>query len=402
MNFSFYIAKRYLFTKNKNNAINIITFIAGIGAFAGALALFIVLSGFAGLKEFSVQFTNEVDPDLKVLPKSGKTINFNSTIASKLEENKNIFEFSKVLEERVLLTYENRSTPAFIKGVDLNFNQVTATDKWLIMGRWFEWDEAQRVVIGGEISRKLSLGISGRNDVLQLLIPKPGKGIVSDPTKAFNQFSSLVVGVYDINEDWNDKYVFSSYKTAQDLLGLAADEISALEVKLVDSSKEKQVKREVEEAFAHEEVVVKNRIELNDELYKMLNTENLAVYLIFTLVLIIALFNVGGAIVMAILDKRDNIKTLYNMGAHPRKIRRIFLLQGSLLTFVGGALGLLIGIIAVVAQQFFGWIMITQDLPYPVKLQVDNIFLVLITILLLGLIASYIGSTRVSKVLLVS
>ncbi len=397
MNFSFYIAKRYLFTKSKNNAINIITFIAGLGAFAGAMALFIVLSGFSGLKDFSIQFTNEIDPDLKVYPLKGKTLQLDSLHVKGLKEIQDIANFSEVIEEHVLLTYENRSTPAYIKGVDQNFNAITSTNRSLVLGRWFDQDE-KRVVLGGEISRKLSLGISGRNDVLQLLVPKPGKGIITDPTKAFKGYNTLVVGIYDINEDLNDKYVFAPLAVARSLLGLPDDQVSALEIKLTNPHKEKAAREALLNLFDNQ-VSVKNRIELNDELYKMLNTENLAVYLIFTLVLIIALFNVGGAIVMAILDKQHNIQTLSNLGAQTQSLRHIFLLQGSLLTFVSGIIGLLIGIVLVLLQQAFGLVMITEDLPYPISLQIENIFIVFGTIMLLGIIASFIGSTRVSKVL---
>lgn len=397
MNFSFYIAKRYLFTKSTNNAINIITFIAGLGAFAGAMALFIVLSGFAGLKDFSVQFTNETDPDLKILPLKGKTITLAPDKTEKLKGIDGVADYSKVIEEHVLLTYENRSTPAFIKGVDQHFNSVTDTQKSVLIGRWFDPDE-KRVVIGGEISRRLSLGISGRNDILQLLVPKPGKGIITDPTKAFKGYNTLVCGIYDINEDLNDKYVFAPIGVARSLLGLEDNQVSSIEIRLQNPKNEKTVQAALLDLFK-DQVSIQNRIQLNDELYKMLNTENLAVYLIFTLVLIIALFNVGGAIVMAILDKRDNIITLSSMGATDKNIRRVFLLQGSLLTFVSGVLGLIIGIILVLLQEQIGFIMITEDLPYPVGLQLDNILIVFGTIMLLGITASYIGSTRVSKVL---
>lgn len=397
MNFSFYIAKRYLFTKSKNNAINIITFIAGLGAFAGAMALFIVLSGFAGLKDFSIQFTNEIDPDLKVEPLQGKTITLNAEKTAELKKLEGIADFSRVIEEHVLLTYENRSTPAYIKGVDQHYNEITSTNNAIIIGRWFDQDE-KRVVIGGEISRKLSLGVSGRNDVLQLLVPKPGKGIITDPTKAFKQYNTLVSGVYDINEDLNDQYVFAPINIAQTLLGLDENQVSGIEIKLRSLKDEKAVTAALISLF-DQEVSVRNRIQQNDELYKMLNTENLVVYLIFTLVLIIALFNVGGAIVMAILDKQYNIHTLFNLGASARSLRRIFFLQGSLLTFVSGIIGLFIGVVLVLLQEQVGFVMITRDLPYPVGLKLDNILIVFGTIMLLGVTASYIGSTRVSKVL---
>lgn len=397
MKFPFYIAKRYLFSRSKNNAINIITLIAGIGVFAGALALFIVLSGFAGLKEFSIQYTNDIDPDLKVIPSKGKYFNIDSIQAKKLRELEGVVGYSKVIEERVLLTYNNRSMPAMIKGVDFNFNNITATNHALVAGFWFNQDE-QHVVMGSAISRKLSMGLSGYGDILELRVPIPGKGIITDPTKAFKSVNTVPVGVYNINEELNDKFVFAPFSLAKNLLNLNQNEVSGIEFKLIPGTKEKTIKAELQNIFG-EEVIVKNRIELNDELYKMLNTENLAVYLIFTFVLIIALFNVGGAIVMAILDKRENIVTLFNMGADAKTIQRIFFLQGSLLTFIGGVLGLGIGILVVLLQQKYGLVMIGHNLPYPILLEFKNLIIVFITIMVLGIFASLIGSTRVSKVL---
>ncbi len=397
MKFSYYIAKRYLFTKSKNNAINIITIIAAIGVFAGALALFIVLSGFSGLKEFSLSFSNEFDPDLKILPKTGKLISVDKSKLKKLESIEGIAAFSKTIEERVLLNFNNKNTPASIKGVDENYLNVNQIDSALIAGTWVHQNENQ-VVIGNGISRKLTLGAQGYGDILQLLVPRPGKGQITDPSKAFNKVNTMVTGIFSVNEELNNRYLFSSFKVAKKLLEIEENKISAIEIKLLPNANEEDIKEKLLSIFK-EEVIIKNRIQLNDKLYKMLNTENLAVYLIFTLVLIIALFNVGGAIVMAILDKRQNIKTLYNLGATTNTIKQIFFLQGTLLTFFGGMIGLLIGLLIIFLQLNYELVMITATLPYPVLLKVENILIVFFTIMILGITASYIGATRVGKVI---
>ncbi|TQD40687.1 ABC transporter permease [Haloflavibacter putidus] len=397
MKFSYYIAKRYLFTKSKNNAINIITIIAAIGVFAGALALFIVLSGFSGLKEFSLSFSNEFDPDLKILPKTGKLISVDKSKLTQLENMEGIAAFSKTIEERVLLNFNNKNTPASIKGVDENYLKVNQIDSALIAGTWVHQNENQ-VVIGNGISRKLTLGAQGYGDVLQLLVPRPGKGQINDPSKAFNKVNTMVTGIFSVNEELNNRYLFSSFKVAKKLLEIENNKVSAIEIKLLPGAKEEDVKEEIFSIFK-DKVIVKNRIQLNDKLYKMLNTENLAVYLIFTLVLIIALFNVGGAIVMAILDKRQNIKTLYNLGATTNTIKQIFFLQGTLLTFFGGIIGLLIGLLIIFLQLNYELVMITATLPYPVLLKAENIIVVFFTIMILGITASYIGATRVGKVI---
>ncbi|MFT4851189.1 MAG: lipoprotein-releasing system permease protein [Sediminicola sp.] len=398
MNFPFYIAKRYLFSKSSTNAINIITIIAAIGVVVGAMALFIVLSGFAGLKEFSLQFTNVFDSDLKVMPASGKTITFTKSSEVKLQSIEGIAAYSKIIEERVFLHFRDKNEIAYIKGVDENYAAVNPVDSILIYDSWFSPNEKE-VVIGIGTSQKLSLGTRDYGNLLEIYVPKPYKGQRLDPSQVFNKESVVVAGIFEINEELNNKYVFSDIGFARSLLNLDSTKVSSIELKLLDGASEENISDQLSALFS-EEILVKDRIQQNDALYKMLNTENIAVYLIFTLVLIIALFNVIGSIIMMILDKRKNIKTLFNIGANLKDIRRIFFLQGALMTCLGGALGILLGVIAVWAQLRFEYINITDSLPYPVKLEAINIIVVFVTITVLGLVASKIASSRVREKLL--
>jgi lipoprotein-releasing system permease protein len=398
VNFPFYIAKRYLFSKSSTNAINIITIIAAVGVVVGAMALFIVLSGFAGLKDFSLQFTNVFDSDLKVMPASGKTITFTEASEAKLQSIEGIAAYSKIIEERVFLHFRDKNEIAYIKGVDENYTKVNPVDSILIYDSWFNPNEKE-VVIGIGTSQKLSLGTRDYGNLLEIYVPKPYKGQRLDPSQVFNKESVVVVGIYEINEELNSKYVFSDIDFARSLLKIDSAKVSSVELKLHEGVSENNIRDQLMAIFP-EAVLVKNRIQQNDALYKMLNTENIAVYLIFTLVLIIALFNVIGSIIMMILDKRKNIKTLFNIGANLRAIRRIFFLQGALMTCLGGALGILIGVIAVWAQLRFEYINITASLPYPVKLEAINVVIVFVTITVLGLVASKIASSRVREKLL--
>ncbi|MCC8359503.1 ABC transporter permease [Salinimicrobium sediminilitoris] len=397
MKFPFYIARRYLFSKSSNNAINIITIIAALGVFAGAFALFIVLSGFTGLKDFSLSFSNEYDPDLKVLPATGKTFNFSAEENQKLKNIEGISVFSEVIEERVFLDFRSKNKTAYIKGVDENFLKVNKLDSAIGMGGWFHPEEAQ-VVIGNTISHELNLGTFDYMSLLEIMVPRPGKGQILDPTQAFNSKRTVVSGIYSINEELDGKYVFASIGFARDLLNLKPDEITGLELKLKRGADPETVKSAVQSVIK-EEVEIKNRAQLNDALYKMLNTENLAVYLIFTLVLIIALFNVVGSIIMVILDKRDNIKTLHSLGATPGQIKNIFFAQGVFMTLLGGSVGLLFSIALVYLQLQYDLVMITPTLAYPVAITWQNIAVVLVTISTLGTIASYIAASRSKKAL---
>ena len=185
----------------------------------------------------------------------------------------------------------------------------------------------------------------------------------------------------------------------QELLEYKTNQISGIEVKIKNSTDESVISSKLQTIF-NNKITIKNRAQLNESLYKMLNTENIAVYLIFTLVIIVALFNLIGALIMMILDKKGNLKTLFNLGTEIKDLRKIFLLQGTLLSVLGGIIGLLIGIGIVLLQQHYQLIMITPSLAYPVLFSIENVLIVLGTIVTLGFIASLIASSRVSKKLL--
>jgi lipoprotein-releasing system permease protein len=395
--FSLYIAKRYLISKSSNNAINIITGIAAVGVVVGAMSLFIVLSGFSGLKDFSLQFSSVFDSDLKAYPESGKTFTVSAEQVEQLSSVSEIQSFSKVIDERVFLTFKGKNSIAFIKGVDENYQTVNYIDSTIIVGGWFE--TSHNAIVGIGISNTLSLGIYDYSDLLEIYVPKPGTGQITDPTQAFNRERVLVSGIYHVNEELNSKYVFTPIELARQLLSYDDEDVSSIEFKLVQGAKEEDVIQKVT-AILNQGLVFKNRMQQNDALYKMLNTENLAVYLIFTLVLIIALFNVIANIIMVILDKKHNLKTLLNLGATIKEIRRIFYLQGVLMTVTGGMAGIFLGVAIVLLQLQFNLVMITATLPYPVKIEFFNIALVFVTIFLLGIIASKIASSRVSENLL--
>jgi len=398
VNFSLYIAKRYLFTRSSNNAINIITGIAATGVVLGAMSLFIVLSGFSGLKDFSLQFTNVFDSDLKVLPAKGKTLTFTSYIEDKINNIRGVEAYSKVIQERIFLQYRGKNHVALIKGVDENYKNVNPVDSILFLSEWFTPNQNE-VVIGLGISSKLSLGVMDYSDLLEIYVPKPGKGQILNASNAFTKKRVVVSGMYQINEELDSKYVFSDIEFARSLLNLDSTKISSIEFKFLPNYSEDDIRIQLKKIFS-EEIILKNRIQQNDALYKMLNTENIAVYLIFTLVLIIALFNVIGSIIMMILDKRKNIKTLYSLGAKISDIRKIFFLQGVLMSTLGGLLGIFLGVIIVFIQMKFEFVKITRTLAYPVKLNLSNIIVVFATITILGIIASKIASSRVREKLL--
>ena len=398
MNFSLYIAKRYLFSPSKNNAINIITGIASFGIVVGAMALFIVLSVFSGLKIFNLSFSNSFDPDLKITALTGKTITISDIQNQQLNGLDNVLANSKIIEERVLFLFKNKEEVASIKGIDSLYNTVNNVKKDLFNGQWLE-PQTNQCVVGYGVSDKLSLGLFDFNNIFQVFVPKPGKGNIENPADAFLQETIIPVGIYSINEDLDNKYVFTDLALAQQILQLKPNQVSAIELKLNENANQDKIRSEILKIFKNK-VLIKNRAQLNESLYKMLNTENFAVYLIFTLVIILTLFTLAGSIIMIILDKKSNIKTMFNLGVNLKELKKIFLIQGTLLTFFGGIIGLFLGSLIVLIQQFFQVIMITPTLAYPVDFNFQNIIIVFITIFSLGFIASYISSRWVQKGLL--
>lgn len=399
MSISRFIAKRYLFSPSSNNAINIITGFAALGIVIGTMALFIVLSGFSGLREFSLEFTSIFDCDLKALPENGKTITLTEAQKKQLDTLRGIEAYSCIIEERVFLQHNELNHIAFIKGVDQAYKNVNPIDSIVDDGKWLNPSKSE-VVIGYGIVSKLSLNVRDYTDSLKITVPKPGIGQELDISKAFTSTQAVVSGLYNVSEDLNNKYVFCDIDFARKLLTLDSTKISSLEIKINPEVK-KQIGEKVISAniskILNNKVFLKNRIEQNDALYKMLNTEQVAVYLITTLLVIICFFNVIGAIIMMILDKQSNMKTLYNLGATVKRIRKIFFWQGTLMTITGAIIGLLMGILVVIIQKQFDLVYITENLPYPVLFTFKNVIIVMTTVVTLGIVASKLATRRINK-----
>ena len=394
MNFPFYIAKRYLFTKSKNKAINYITIIASLGVITGTAALFIVLSGFAGLKAFSLEFTTLTDPDLKLFPEQSKTFIFSNDQRKKMSKIKGINSFSEIVEDKVLITCDDKFLAVDLKGVDSYYPQKTI-DSILAYGDWMESDLPQ-IVSGWDITNKLGFDIYDLTKIIRLYAPRPGTGQLLSIREAFKSMKVVNSGIFQINDNLNNSLIFTSIDNAKYLLGISASEVSSVEIITTERANLKQINSELNNLFGSK-IVIKDRTQLNGALYKMLNTEQLVVYLIFTLILIIALFNIVGSIVMMILEKKENLKTLFNIGATKRMVQKVFFLHGLLITFFGGLAGLSLGIIVIFVQQYFELVLITPTLPYPVILSWINILISFATIFILGSIASLLASFSIKK-----
>lgn len=397
MSFPFYIARRYTISRSKSTAVNIITAIATIGIIVSTAALFIILSVFSGLKDYSLSFTNTIDPDLKLTPSRGKSFFVNPTQEQDIKAVKGIAAYSKIAEERVLFYFDGKEQVASMKGVDSLFTTVTPI-KFSVQGDWLEANTPQAVV-GSTIANKLSLAFYDFNRDFEVFVPKAGKGVIQNPDDAFNKSQLIPTGAYVINDDVDSKYVYVDIGLAQEMLQFKTNQFTALEFKLAKGADQADVRQKLETIF-NNTVTLKNREQLNDSLYKMLNAENLVTYLFCSLVVVLTLFCLAGALIMLILDKRENIKTLFNLGAEVKSLRNIFFYQGIFITTLGAGFGVGLGTAVVLIQKYYSVVMITGSMAYPVNFNVMNIVIVLLTIFVLGILASRIAAGRVGKKLL--
>lgn len=305
-----------------------------------------------------------------------------------------VVSYSEIVEDRVVFTFGDKQLVARIKAVDSNYIKTVDIAEHIPYGKWVQ-PNSMDAVMGNGLANELSAGTYSNDKLLEVLAMKPGKGIVTTPEDAYVKLPLYTSGIYSLNNVETDhKYIYTDIRVGRDLLGLGPDEVSKIEFRLIGAEAEKKVTGLLKNILG-EDLTVKNRSQLNEGLYKMLKTESLAIYLIFTLIIIVTLFCLTGALIMIILEKKDHIKTLYDIGFTNRNLKRIFLYQGLILTVGGTLAGLCLGIGITLLQQHFGWIRISEDFPYPVVFRWENGFLVILTIAILGTIASYIAAGRI-------
>jgi lipoprotein-releasing system permease protein len=393
--FPLYIASRYFFTRSKQSVINIINYIALSVVLIATAALLIVLSAFTGLKDFGLSFSNVFDPDFRVEAVQGKVLEVDSVALASIKQLDGILAVSGIIEDKVFLNYRDKNHVVYLKGVDSTYQKVIESDRFLSSGAWFS-KELDEVVIGGGVAQVLSLGVYDYNDFLVLTVPKRSASATQLKEPFINK-TALVSGIYSVSEELDKKYMFSNLSFARDLFQRKGSVYSSLELKIDPNLNRKQLEEQLQ-ALLKTPVRMRSRTELNAALFKMLNTEQMAIYLIFTLVIIIALFNVVGALIMMILEKRPQLKVLYALGVQPKEIRLIFFYLGGMISWVGGGLGILLGTTLVLLQRYFPFLYVPgTNFPYPVRLELQNVAMVLLLLLVLGGLASAWATAQVGK-----
>ena len=395
MSYSFKIALRYFFSRSKQTVVNRINSFALFMVFISTVALFVVLSAFAGLKDFGLSFVNKFDPDFEIRSNEGAYIYVSNKTVENLLKIPEIIAAAPEIEEKVFLTFKEKNQVATLKAVSPSYIKVIPVDSLITLGDWLSF-KGPDVVLGFGIAGNLTAGVYDYNNFLNVTVPKKSnKSLLSlDP---FNSSPALISGLYQVTEELDKKYLFSSLEFGQELLGLNKNQYSLLALKTEPGINKTELYNKILPFFKFP-ISLTSRKDKNAALYRMLNVENLAIYFIFSLVMVIALFNLIGALIIMVLDKQRQLKILLSLGARPKGIQKIFFSLGMLICFFGGVFGLLIGIIIVLMQLYYPFILVPgTNMSYPVLFEFKNIFIVLITLITLGVFSTLWATKGISK-----
>lgn len=407
MNFPFYIARRYLFSKKSHNAINVISAISVCGVALATLALVCTLSVFNGFQDLVTTFFTAFDPQLKITAVRGKVFDGQDKRVLQLKKMPDVEVYSESLEDNVMVQYQGRQAMAVVKGVEDNFDQLTPIDSILFgRGDLLLHDEVVDYAIPGiQLLSTLGSGIRFL-DPLEIYAPRRGAKVnMANPSTAFvtgNLFSSGLV--FAVNQEKYDaSYILTSIDFARRLFQYTT-EVSAINLKLKAGADTDAVKKHIQDLLG-DDFLVQGRYEQQADTYRIMEIEKLISYLFLTFILMIACFNVIGSLSMLIIDKRDDVVTLRNLGASDRQIVRIFLFEGRMISFFGAFAGVVLGLLLCWLQQEYGLIALGSSGSfvvdaYPVSVHASDVLLIFITVLLIGFLSVWYPVRFLSKRLL--
>ncbi|MVN90699.1 FtsX-like permease family protein [Mucilaginibacter sp. HME9299] len=394
MNTSIYIAKRYLFSRKKMHAINIISGISMLGVFVGSAALIIILSVFNGFEKVILALYNNFTPELKIEPAIGKTFDPNTPYLKQLAHDPALFSYTQALEEKALIRYGDRQFIGTVRGVSNDFLKNKQLDSTIQNGSFtLNAGTVPYAVIGATVQNSLGVNINDQLSHLQIYSPRRKTVNSINPEDEFIRLPISVSGIFAIQQDF-DGLVIAPLSFTRDLLDEPV-EISSLELNFKPRTNIDKQQQEIQNKLG-KNFLVKNRYEQNTELYKTLNYERWFTFLILTFVLIIAIFNIIGSLTMLVLDKRKDIAILTSLGAGKPLIQGIFFFEGMLISITGCIAGIIVGLVFCVLQQQFGLIKMGSALmvidAYPVDIKFTDFILVFLTVTGIAVIASGISA----------
>ena len=407
MNFPFYIAKRYLFSKKSHNAINVISGISVCGVALATLAMVCTLSVFNGFQDMVATFFTAFDPQVKITSVKGKVFDGSLPVLSEVRNMPEIAVYSESVEDNAMVQYKGRQVMAVIKGVEDNFDRLTPIDSILFgRGDLILHDEVVDYAIPGlQLLSTLGSGIRFL-DPLEVYAPKRGGKInMSNPMSSFvsdRLFSSGLT--FTVNQEKYDaSYIITSLQFARNLFQYDK-EVSAVNLRLTPEANEKDVISKIKKLLG-DDFYVRNRYEQQADTFKIMEIEKLISYIFLTFILLIACFNVIGSLSMLIIDKKNDVQTLRNLGASDSQVVRVFLFEGRMISFIGAVAGVILGLVFCLIQQEYGIISLGNSGSfvvdaYPVSVHAWDIVLIFVTVIVIGFISVWYPVRYLSRRLL--
>ena len=388
------IAVRYFFSKDKKTIVNRINGFAFFMIVSAACVLLLVLSGFAGLKDFGLTYTSSFDPELKIVPKTGSYFVISQDKLDMINGIEGVLDASPVIEEKVAISNELNSGAVILKGVYEDYYMGTMLDSLSLIGT-FSPSKPNAIYLGADLASSLEVVMSDDFSLLATAAKKDSRSLFS--FSPFNTKTLDIEGVYQISSDIENKFAFTSLKTLSSLMGVGKNSYTSIEIVSDGSINKSDLEKEVNTLFASNFSVL-DKQDLNPALYKMLNTENIAVYLIFSLVALISMFNLVGSITIMMVEKRKDLRVLEILGGQKKDFNSIFFSLGVFTTVFGTGLGLGVAWLLITIQNFYSFVYVPgTSIPYPVSLTASNVIIVFTTIVVMGVVTSAWSSSSSAK-----
>ncbi len=379
------IALRYFFSKDKKTIVNRINGFAFFMIISAACVLLIVLSGFAGLKDFGLTYTSSFDPDLKIIPNKGSYFMADKERLGLLEKIEGVVSASPVIEEKVVLSNELNSGAILLKGVYDDYYMGPTLDSLSLIGA-FSPNKSNAIYLGADLASSLEVVMSDDFSLLATAAKKESRSLFS--FSPFNTRLLDIEGIYQISSDIEKKFAFTSINTISSLIGLGENSYTSIEIESDGNINKVDLEKEINNLFASD-LSVLDKQDLNPALYKMLNTENLAVYLIFSLVALISMFNLVGSITIMMVEKKKDLRVIEILGGQKKDFNHIFFSLGVFTTVFGTILGIGLAWLLIAFQSFYSLVYVPgTSIPYPVSLTSSNVVIVFTTVVLMGVITS--------------
>lgn len=398
MQLPFFIARRYFLSKKSQRAINIISMISVLGVMVGTAALVIVLSVFNGFESLILTLYNSFDADIKIEATKGKTFSYTGFPAAELRKDPSVAYLQPVIEENALVRYGDKQFIVTIKGVDTIFAAMTGVDSMMLDGKFLlQEGDTDFAVLGSGVAYGLQLNLNDYFHPLEFYAPRRDAGSLLNPEEAFNRRYLQAMGIFGIQQEYDSRYVLVPYRFARDIFEFDSL-VTAVEITLKEGSSSSDAVERIS-AQVGSSYTVKDRFQQHESIYRIMKSEKWAVFLILSFILIIATFNIIGTLSMLVIEKKKDIAVLHSMGASKRLLQQIFLAEGLFINLIGCSIGMTVGLLICLGQQYFGWIELSGSGSfvvdaYPVKIESLDLLYVFLTVFSIGLLAAWYPSKR--------